>query len=143
MIYVICGYAGSGKTSYALTRMKENDVLLDSDRMKECFNIQQYPIYIKSLQLEALHTLYPVAKNIYYITCFPSFKELETLQCFADVEYVWIDTSLSLSLKNIEHRNRQGDCMEELRVFNTKIQDLYLYSGIQFKHITVFDEEKW
>lgn len=144
MIYVVCGYSGAGKTTYALEHKKESDVIVDLDYLKECLLKYDNINILKDLQLKIAQFFISKNVDIWYITCFPNFDELEVFKNRA--KFIWINTNLSRSIKNIYKRNRNGDMsdIENIKKYNQKVAQLYFQSDINFELIDVFDsDERW
>lgn len=145
MIKVICGMIGSGKTTYAINTKNKNDMLLDLDLLKEAFFKNDNIDVLKQTQIKLLEIL-GTKFNVYYITCYPTYEEKEIFDMISDIEYIWINTSISQCTENIKRRNRNNEIenIKELNDRNIKIQSKYLYSDINFKIVDVFlSNEKW
>ena len=145
MINVICGYSGAGKTTYVIKNKSSNDVIIDVDNLKECFQKYDNSSMMKTLQI--LLTQFFISKGItvWYITCFPNFEELE-LFAQNDTRFIWINTTLEKAMKNIYARKRKRDLeeIEEIKNFNNKISNKYCSSNLNFQIVDVFERnERW
>ena len=144
MIKVICGMAGSGKTTYALNNKKEEDIMLDIDYFKVCFQNEVMISTLKELQIACIDFFLDTGVDIWYITCYPSSAELASFP--ADTQFFWINTDYSRCCQNIRERDKEksNSSQEQLMQFNKKIQEKYLTSNIVFQTIDVFEsEERW
>lgn len=144
MINVICGFSGSGKTTYALKNKKQNDVIIDMDLLQDA--LVKYDDFgiIKDLQIQIANYFISRNVNIWYVTCFPNFDELELFVNCAN--FIWINTSMQKSLENIYKRNRNGDLddIENIKKYNLNVSKRYYASNIPFKVIDVFETgERW
>lgn len=145
MINVICGYSGAGKTTYAIKNKNKNDVIIDADNLKECFQKYNNQNLIKELQLIITQFYLSRGINVWYITCFPSWEELELFVQY-DSQFVWINTTLEKSLKNIYLRNRNNDLeeIEKIKEFNLRVSEKYCSSKLNFKIVDIFErDERW
>ena len=146
MVKVICGMIGSGKTTYALSNKKENDILLDWDILADALNTDN-KVYIKDVQDMLLEYFYKKGFNIWYITTKLGSNEKEILNRMEDVEFIWINTNKKQCENNIIKRNRNDEarCIEELKKCNYTIyQNYYTNKDIDYKIIDVFDSgERW
>lgn len=145
MINVVCGYSGAGKTTYAINNKNSNDVIIDADNLKECFQKYNNPNMMKELQILLTQFYISRGTNVWYITCFPSWEELELFVQY-DSKFMWINTTLEKSLKNIYLRNRNGDLedIDRIKEFNLKVSEKYCSSKLNFKIVDVFErDERW
>jgi len=144
MINVICGFSGSGKTTYALKNKKPTDAIIDMDLLQDA--IVKYNDFgmIKDLQIQIANYFISRNVDIWYVTCFPNFDELELFKNCAN--FIWINTSMKKSLENIYRRNRNGDLddIENIKKYNLNVSNRYYTSKIPFKVIDVFEsDERW
>lgn len=145
MINVICGYSGAGKTTYVLENKNEKDIIIDTDELKKCFRNFNNNKYIKELQILIADFFIKRGINIWYITCYPNFEELELFKD-KEVNYIWINTIMDKANENVIKRNRREDIkdIEKIKKFNIKIKEKYYSSEIDFKIIDVFEsDERW
>lgn len=142
MIKVVCGLSGSGKTTYVKNNKKKNDIILDSDSIKLALDFTKKSSLIKKLQIDMLNYIKNNCNNdIWYITCYPNSDELKMFDDKTD--FIWINQLDNQCLKNIEIRNRKGDDINQLTVFNEKIKEKYESSNIKFKIIDFTIKERW
>ncbi len=144
MINVVCGFSGAGKTTYVLNHKKKEDVLIDLDYLKESLSKFDNSSIIKDLQIKIAEFFLSRDVDIWYVTCFPNFEELELFENRAT--FIWINTSLSKSLENICKRNRNGDLsnIKNIKHYNENVAKRYYSSNIHFKAIDVFEsDERW
>ena len=144
MINVICGFSGSGKTTYALKNKKPTDAIIDMDLLQDA--IVKYNDFgmVKDLQIQIANYFISRNVDIWYVTCFPNFDELELFKNYAN--FIWINTSMKKSLENIYRRNRNGDLddIENIKKYNLNVSNRYYTSKIPFKVIDVFEsDERW
>ena len=136
--------SGSGKTTYVLKNKKAEDIILDLDYLKKCFNNQIKVSILKELQIKLIS--YFLSKNIdvWYITCFPSKEELASFP--SDCEYLWINTNYEKCSQNIRKRDVKSGktAQDQLIDFNRKVLEKYKVSNIDFKILDIFDSgERW
>lgn len=135
MIFVICGLIGAGKTTYAKQQAKKDDVITDIDIDGTS----------KDKQLEQTMMFYHKGLNVYHVTCYPTVNEQEAFR-WADVEYIWINTTLSQARENIINRARTRD-IDNLKATlekNDTLLNKYANSKIRFKLIELFQSnERW
>ena len=144
MIRVICGMAGSGKTTYVLNNKKEEDIILDLDCFKACFKNNIMISTLKELQINCMNFFLNRNIDIWYITCYPSNLELASFP--HNTEFFFFFTNYDKCCQNIRKRDRKKpiSAQEQLIYFNKKIQEKYMTSNIDFHILEVFEsEERW
>lgn len=135
MIYVICGLIGAGKTTYAYQQAHDNDIVTDIDVDGTS----------KDEQLERTMNSYQNGLNVYHVTCYPTDDEQSAFG-WADVEYIWINTSPEQAKINIISRGRSRDVknLKDTLRKNSRLLSRYAYSKLDFKIVDVFDTtEQW
>lgn len=99
----------------------------------------------KDKQLEQTMMYNQKGLNVYHVTCYPTADEQEAFR-WADVEYIWINTTLSQARENIINRARIRD-IDNLKATlekNDMLLNKFSYSKIRFKIVEVFpSNEKW
>lgn len=114
-IYIIYGAPCSGKTTYALERMSNNDIIVDLDMIYEMLTGQDGHEHSEGLRFIAFKirdTLYDIIKtrygrfdNAYIVAGLPYKGEREALARRLGAELVHIDTSEDECIKRAEGRS--------------------------------------
>lgn len=136
--------AGSGKTTYVLKNKKEEDIILDLDYFKVCFQNDIMISTLKELQVNCMNFFLNKNIDIWYITCYPNNLELASFP--NDTEFFWINTDYNKCCQNIRKRDgkKSISAQEQLIHFNKKIQEKYMTSNIDFHILEVFEsKERW
>lgn len=136
MLYVVCGLIGAGKNTYVESVIKPNEYLSDFD---DCG-------FDKMIQLENTISNLENDINVYHITCYPTPYEMEFFNTVKDIEFIWINTSLEQSIKNVYKRNRERDIVDIVKVAETNVvkRNSYARSRLPFTVIDLFEtNERW
>lgn len=113
-IYIIYGAPCSGKTTYALERMSNNDIIVDLDMIYEMLTGQdghEHSDGLRFIAFKIRDTLYDIIKtrygrfdNAYIVAGLPHRGEREALARRLGAELVHIDTSEAECIKRAEGR---------------------------------------
>ena len=127
-IILLCGFIGSGKTTYA---NKKFNHVTDLDYM---------PAFSSKInQINLTLNLLKKYDEVCHITCFPTKDEMRAFKKF-NKKFLLMDTNLSQCKTNILIRARPRDLMNLNRVFKANIdyQRKYKLSGINWELVKVF-----
>ena len=143
MIKIICGMSGSGKTSFVLKNIRDDEVILDLDFLQECLNIRSTKL-LKEIQLLLCEYFINLGKPVYYVTCYPNEDEEIFFQNKSS-EYIWINTDITMCNQNVIKRQRKKDLVfKDIFEFNKRIMKKYISSNIKFQVSDVFNSnERW
>ena len=128
-VILLCGYIGSGKTTYAQTHYP---VFTDLDYMPLMSR--------KSDQIRWTYNLLKKHDEVCHITCFPTREEARAFERFTK-QFIWIDTSLNQAKTNILIRGRERDMIDLNRVLRANAEYAQKLSGVKpglFEFIKVF-----
>jgi len=128
-IIFVCGFIGSGKTTYANKHYK---TVTDLDFMPEFSK--------KKDQINLTLKLLKYNDKVCHITCFPTDEELQAFKNY-DVDFILIDTSLKQAKTNILIRNRDRDIanLNNVLIANQKYKSKFKDSNIPWRKIRVFN----
>ena len=127
-IVLLCGLIGSGKTTYAQNNFK---CFTDLDMMpRGSTKKDQVALSINLLKTDDV---------VCHISCFPTEMEISVLKEY-NIEYLWIDSTISQCQENIIRRKRQRDMENLAKVFyeNEILYNRMLTTVIPFKKINVW-----
>lgn len=89
-VYIVWGSPASGKTTYVKTHMKEGDIVVDLDAIKQAIslkarqdipeNLLNVALEIRDLLYEKIHSSEFICENAWVIACLPREEQRDRLK---------------------------------------------------------------
>lgn len=123
MIICLNGLIGSGKTTFALEHMQDDDELIDFDKIIKEFDVCDNAI-AKQITLDLLEEAIQSDVTTWFVTTMPT-KHEQALLDKAEVKYLWLYSDIPKTMRNIKHRNRFKDIdnLEAIYLKNVRLQE--------------------
>lgn len=124
MIICLCGLIGSGKTTYACEHMDDNDEIIDFDKIKKQFKVEENKI-AKQITLDLLKDAVEDDAITWFVTTIPDLQE-QALLNKTEVKYLWLYNEIPKTIENIQRRNRYSDIqnLDKIYIKNVKLLKL-------------------
>lgn len=122
MIICVSGLIASGKTTFALNNMNDDDEIIDWDKIVKEFNVEDNVI-AQQITLDLLEDAIESDKVTWFVTTIPDKHQQEILDRCEDVKYIWLHTDIPTTINNIKHRNRYNEVVniDNLMIKNVDI----------------------
>ncbi|MTS46423.1 hypothetical protein [[Ruminococcus] torques] len=133
-IFVVCGFPGSGKTSYIKKHIKKNDLVFDYDEIQAVLTFQPKHLEnqeVKPYLIDILKNMIKMAKNdnqintLWIIRTVPD-ESFQSLLQGCDVEFLYINKTVFECLDQISNDPERNDSDKNWYVLLMNLQNEFM-----------------
>jgi predicted kinase len=134
-VFIVWGSPASGKTTHVRNNMKNGDLIIDLDLIKQAISMQEKteaPDNLLNIAISIRETLYNIVEkkefncdNVWIVASLPKHEDREKLRQRLNAELIHIDTDKNECIRRAHKDNERKDKEKQEKLINKWFKAYY------------------